>query len=186
MQVRHELIIATPLVVMIGFTAEYGCAQSPSTTNPSTTNPGAILIANNAQAANGETGEPGQTEEGQTGEGQTGDEAQMETVSGTVTYRQRIALPPNAKLVVKLEDISRADAPSTVIAEQTIVTTGQQVPIPFTLIYDPTQIDPRGRYTVRAQIFYGDRLRWTSTKINPVINQGNSTGVEIQLEQVRG
>lgn len=128
----------------------------------------------------------GENDERMTGdEAQTGDQQKMAAISGTVTYRQRIALPPNAKIVVKLEDVSRADAPSTVIAEQTIVTTGQQVPIPFTLTYDPSEIQPMGRYTVRAQIFYGDRLRWTSTKMYPVINQGDSEAIEIQLEPVR-
>lgn len=108
----------------------------------------------------------------------------MATVSGTVSYTQRIALPPAATLVVKLEDVSRADAPSTVIAETTIETAGQQVPIPFTLTYDPAQIEARNRYVVRAQIFYGDQLRWTSTTAYPVITQGNPTDVAIELEQI--
>lgn len=142
-----------------------------------------ILMANQEMAP--ASGMPESSHEEMTPAETQPEEAQMETISGTVSYRQRIALPPNAKLVVKLEDTSRADAPSIVIAEQTIVTTGQQVPIPFTLTYNPSEIQPMGRYTVRAQIFYGDRLSWTSTKMYPVINQGDSTEVEIQLEQVR-
>ncbi len=106
------------------------------------------------------------------------------TVSGTVSYRQRIALPSDAILVVRLEDVSRADAPSTVVAEQTIETAGQQVPIAFTLTYEPDQIQPQNRYVVRAQIFYGDQLRWTSTTAYPVITQDNPTEVAIMLEQV--
>lgn len=114
------------------------------------------------------------------------DEAiEQPTVSGTVAYRQRIALPPNAKLVVRLEDTGRADAPATVIAETTIETNGQQVPIPFTLTYDPAQISPRGRYTVRAQIFYGDQLRWTSTRLYSVaLQEAQSAEVDLQLELV--
>ncbi len=117
--------------------------------------------------------------------GQAVDEYQLATVSGTVTYLQRIALPPHATVVVKLEEVSRADAPSVMLDEQVIETNGQQVPIPFTLTYDPAKIQQRFRYVVRAQIFYGDRLRWTSTKIYSVITQDNPTEVEIQLEQVR-
>lgn len=83
-------------------------------------------------------------------------------VTGTVSYLQRIALPPDATLVVKLEDVSRADSPSTVIAEQRITTSGQQVPIPFELVYNLADIEASNRYAVRAQIFYGDELRWTS------------------------
>jgi len=106
------------------------------------------------------------------------------TVSGTVTYPQRIALPPDATLVVTLEDVSRADAPSTMIAGKTIQTMGQQVPIPFSLTYDPAEIEARNRYVVRAQIFYNDGLQWTSTTAYPVITYENPTEVEIQVEQI--
>ncbi len=105
-------------------------------------------------------------------------------VTGTVTYPQRIALPPDATVVVKLEDVSRADAPSMVIVEQRITTDGQQVPIPFKLVYDPADLEARNRYGVRAQIFYGDELAWTSTTVYPVITQDNPTEVEIQREQI--
>ncbi|MGF1459248.1 MAG: YbaY family lipoprotein [Leptolyngbyaceae cyanobacterium] len=106
------------------------------------------------------------------------------TVTGTVTYNQRIALPPNATLVVTLEDVSRADAPSQVIAGKTIQTAGQQVPIPFSLTYDPAEIVARNRYVVRAQVFYDGGLQWTSTTAYPVITQGNVTEVEIQIEPI--
>lgn len=116
-------------------------------------------------------------------EGETVNPSEM--ISGKVFYRQRIALPPNATLIVKLEDISRADAPSVVISEKKIDLKGQQVPISFTLTYDPQKIDPRFRYSVRAQIFVEDQLMWTSTQVYPVITQNNPKEVEIQLEPVR-
>lgn len=105
-------------------------------------------------------------------------------VTGTVTYRQRIALPPDAQVVVTLEDVSRADAPSTVIAGEIIRPAGQQVPIPFSLTYDPAEIVPQNSYVVRAKIFYGDSLRWTSTTAYPVITRDNPTDVEIVVEQI--
>ena len=117
-------------------------------------------------------------------EGQTVYE--VAAVSGTVSYRQRIALPPEAQLVLKLEDVSLADAPSVAIAEKTIETAGRQVPIPFVLTYDPDEIQPQNRYVVRAQIFYGDQLRWTSTTAYPVITQDSPTDVTIELEPVGG
>ena len=54
-------------------------------------------------------------------------------LTGTVTYRERIALPPNARVEVRLEDVSQADAPADEIASQTIAANGKQVPIPFEL-----------------------------------------------------
>jgi putative lipoprotein len=41
-------------------------------------------------------------------------------VTGEVSYRERIALPPNAVLTVRLLDVSMADAPETVVGEQKI------------------------------------------------------------------
>jgi len=46
-------------------------------------------------------------------------------VTGTVTYRERIALPPTAVITGQLVDVSRADAPAVVIGEQVIHSSGQ-------------------------------------------------------------
>ncbi len=89
-------------------------------------------------------------------------------VSGTVTYRERIALPPDAKIIVSLEDVSRADASSIFVAQQTLRPSGQ-VPIPFELRYIPSAIDLRHRYSLRAVILDSrDELMWTSTESYPV------------------
>ena len=105
-------------------------------------------------------------------------------VTGIVTYRERIALPPDATVVVTLEDVSLADAPSTVIAGDIIHTSGQQVPIPYSVTYDPADIVPQNRYVVRAQIFYDGDLSWTSTTAYPVITQDNPTDVEIVVQPI--
>lgn len=107
---------------------------------------------------------------------------QQRTVTGAVTYRQRSALPPHAVVKVQLLDVSRADAPATVIAEQTIAPQGKQVPIPFSLGYDSAQIKENMRYHVRAQILLNGELAFTSTQAYPVITQGNPTKVEILVQ----
>ena len=43
-------------------------------------------------------------------------EASMKTITGTVAYRERIALPPNAVVSVALEDVSLADAPAKAVS----------------------------------------------------------------------
>ena len=58
------------------------------------------------------------------------------TLSGTVAYRERIALPPDAVLTVRLLDVSRADAASVTLGETRVETDGRQVPLPFTVRYD--------------------------------------------------
>jgi ABC-type transporter Mla MlaB component len=75
-------------------------------------------------------------------------------VTGTVTYLQRIALPPGAVLEVKLLDVSRADAAAVTIAQQLIEPAGRQVPIAFELRYDPSRIEElfdSGSYPSRQQ-----------------------------------
>jgi putative lipoprotein len=106
-------------------------------------------------------------------------------VSGTVTYLQRMALPPTAVVEVKLQDVSKADTPATVIAEQKITTGGKQVPIAFELKYDPAKIEGKHRYAVSARILFDGQLRFTSDKAYPVLGDGVSTsGVEIVVKQV--
>ena len=82
---------------------------------------------------------------------------------GEVFYRERIALPPGAKLVVTLEDVSRMDVASTVLSEDTQILTGSP-PYSFELAYDPRHIDSRMRYSLRARILVEGRLRFTSTQ----------------------
>lgn len=105
-------------------------------------------------------------------------------VSGTVTYRERIALPPGAVVAVSLEDTSLADAASRVVVRRTITPDGQ-IPIPFALDFDGAAIDPRHAYGVRAQIRGADgRLLWTSTSAQPVFVRGHSSQVTVLVQQV--
>lgn len=76
----------------------------------------------------------------------------METLTGTVAYRERIALPPDARVKVTLADVARADAPATVIAETESGSGGRQVPLPFSLTYDPARLTATGTYAVSARI----------------------------------
>jgi putative lipoprotein len=78
-------------------------------------------------------------------------------ITGEVSYRERIALPPNAVLTVRLSDVSLADTPETVIAEQKIEPAGQ-VPIKFEIKVDPAVIQPNVNYALQARITVDDRL----------------------------
>lgn len=113
-------------------------------------------------------------------------ETQDNVVSGTVTYRQRSALPPTAVLLVKIVDVSRADASATVITEQRIETAGKQVPISFDMAYDRSKIQDRNRYAVQAEIRDGGRLLFITDTSYPVITQGSPRNVEITLVPVGG
>nr|WP_102136348.1 YbaY family lipoprotein [Marinobacterium profundum] len=90
-------------------------------------------------------------------------------ISGEVTYRERMALPPGTRTRVLLEDVSKADAPSVLLAEQTIES-ATNVPIPFRLSYDPEVIEPRHRYALRAEIRAADgQLLWVTTGFHGIL-----------------
>ena len=113
--------------------------------------------------------------------------AQAAAVTGTVTYRERIALPPTATISVQLQDVSRADAPAEVIAEQTIPSEGKQVPFAYRLEYDPAQIVESHTYAVRARITDGDRLLFINDTAYLVITRGNPVeNVEVIVVPVGG
>lgn len=98
-----------------------------------------------------------------TGSEQEPDNSLMRVISGEVWYRERIALPPGAEVIVVLEDQSRADAPATVITDYTHIVDGQG-PYPFRLVYDPAAIDDRMTYGLRARIEHDGRLMFSSTE----------------------
>ncbi|WP_375056029.1 YbaY family lipoprotein [Zobellella sp. DQSA1] len=113
--------------------------------------------------------------------------SEQATLSGSLGYLPRIALPDDARVTVALQDVSLADAPAETLAEQNFDTEGRQVPLPFSLNYDPEAIDQRHRYAVRGEIRDGQgTLLWTTAEHYGVLTQGQpSDNIEIRLEQVR-
>ena len=104
-------------------------------------------------------------------------------VTGTVTYRERIALTPDAVVEIKLVDVSRADAPAITIGEQVIEDPGQ-VPISFEIVYSPEQIDQRFTYAVQARITEGNRLAFINDTTYQVITRDSPTHVDMVLVRV--
>ena len=95
-------------------------------------------------------------------------------VTGTVTYLQRIALPSDAVVTVRIEDVSKADAPPELIGEQVIKTRGVQVPIPFAVPYGPDKIEGNLSYSLRVRIEDGtSKLLFINDTSIPVITRGN-------------
>lgn len=105
-------------------------------------------------------------------------------VSGTVGYRERMALDPKAVVVVQLLDVSRMDAPSTVLAEQRIEANGRQPPFDYELKVDAARIDPRMRYAVSARILRGEQLLFINDTQHPVLTQGAGASVDLVLVRV--
>jgi len=96
--------------------------------------------------------------------------AAEKVLTGEILYRERIALPPNAVVTVSLSDVSLADAPATLIGEQTIKDPGQ-VPIKFEIRFDPSVIQQKHTYSLQARITV-DNTIWflndTRYRIDPL------------------
>jgi putative lipoprotein len=101
-------------------------------------------------------------------------------VTGTATYRERIALPDDAVMTVELADVSLADAPSTTLAQQRI--SPVRVPVSFRLDVDRAKIDPRHTYAVSASVrdASGKLLFVTDTR-HSVLTHGAGDKVDIVM-----
>lgn len=111
--------------------------------------------------------------------------ASKASLDGEVFYLQRIALPPTATLSVSLQDVSLADAPAVLLAEQKGPVKGQ-VPLPFHLSYDPDQVKPGHRYSVSARIEVAGKLLFITTEHNGVKLDGSDPQpLKIRVDAVR-
>jgi putative lipoprotein len=106
-------------------------------------------------------------------------------VSGVASYRAKIALPPTAVLIARIEDATDDDAP-VLIAESRTPTTGKQVPLAFRVAFDPAAVTPQREYRVVVSVEDGGRTIWRASKRPRVLEAGKaSEGVQVLLEQAK-
>ena len=110
-----------------------------------------------------------------------GTEEEQAEITGTAMYRERIMLPPNAVFEATLEDVSRADAPATVLGTATVEGAG---PYEFAIAYDASQIDERMSYAVRGKVTVDGQLMFTTDTTNPVLTRGAGNTVDLMLKRV--
>jgi len=111
--------------------------------------------------------------------------AELATIEGTASYRERIAMRPGAVLEVELLDISRADAPAERLASIRVKAQGQ-VPIPFTLHYDPAMVEQNRSYAVTAKLILEGKTVFRSDTVHPVLTRSASDSIEILMVRTGG
>jgi putative lipoprotein len=109
----------------------------------------------------------------------------MKTIEGSVWYRERMMLPPDAEITVSLEDVSKMDVAADIIVTTTFPA-AEGPPWDFAMEYDPLRINSRHRYAVRARIEANGQLLFTNTTQIPVFSGAEGMPVEILVSRVGG
>lgn len=81
-------------------------------------------------------------------------------IRGNVVYRDKVAMPADAELVMRLVDISDPRKP-VVVAENKASIAGKQVPIPFSLPIDPAKATGETN-ALRATIRYDGKIQFVT------------------------
>jgi putative lipoprotein len=113
--------------------------------------------------------------------GQTGP-----AVTGTVSSSDGFVLAPGSEVELTLADVSRMDAPAVVVAKEMLPTNGPYR-IPFSLPYNPADIQPSHTYVVSARVTdKAGKVRYLNLNSTPVLTRGAlSTHVDVVVDPVQ-
>jgi len=106
----------------------------------------------------------------------------MEAITGTVTYLQRIAMPPGAVVEVKLVETHKGA--NKTIVEKKISRPGQ-VPVPFALGYPPKEMRPDRKYSVQARILVDGKPWYVTQTVNHQLRNGRIAHADIILQPAK-
>lgn len=101
-------------------------------------------------------------------------------MTGTVTYREQMALPADAVIEVRLSDVTDPEATKP-MGFAKVAAEGRPVPIPFQLRYDPGKVLDSHIYVLRAAIRSGGKMLYATDTAYPVLTQGKPATAELML-----
>ena len=107
----------------------------------------------------------------------------MTRISGSLLYRARIALAPDAVALIQLEGVNEED--ELVLAEQRMQLDGRQVPIDFTLEVDAETLAQASSWRLQARIEEAGRARWLSEALPLDLTSGDQDLGELELMPYR-
>jgi uncharacterized lipoprotein YbaY/heat shock protein HslJ len=99
----------------------------------------------------------------------------MATLEVRVLASEQPTWPSSVMVSVTLEDSAKTDVAAEKVAEQSIRAAGAP-PYSVTLTYDPSHLNPQGRYGVRARIEEGDHLLFESVYFTPAFERTGLPG----------
>lgn len=109
----------------------------------------------------------------------------LPVVSGDIFYRERIVLPSDATVRVRVVRLDQRGAPRPVIAELAFAPP-RRVPIPFTVACDPGSLEPDAAYGVEVSISRRGKVEFATAEPVPVLADGRpSAGLKILVRRTR-
>ena len=105
-------------------------------------------------------------------------------VRGSISYAADAQPAPDAELVVKLLDVSLADAKASELATTTIVNPGPS-PVDYAIEYEPADIISDRSYVVRATLYAGGQMLFTTDTAYPVLTRGADKTANLNLITVQ-
>ena len=103
-------------------------------------------------------------------------------ISGRIFYFSPIPLPPDAVLIIQIEDSAHNRARP--LAEQQIDLAGQTAPVSFQTTIDRDLIGKKARVTVRARIEQNGKQLFASKASHPALSKGQPIPDDMQLQNV--
>ena len=107
-------------------------------------------------------------------------------VQGEITYLQRMALPPEAEVEVRLQDITQQDVVADSLAATRFRMNGRQVPVPYRLSVPASWLDSDHRYAVSAKIELFGKAWYVTDTVHPLPSGDGPHRVDIQLVRAKG
>lgn len=92
----------------------------------------------------------------------------MVTLSGQITYPEKVAMASSVVVRIQVVDVSRADAPAQPIASTEILPEGRQIPLDYKIEVPRNAFEPNHRYQVVVRITEGPVLRFITKVAHPV------------------
>lgn len=160
---KYPLMLITALAASLSLAA---CSQSEDTAASADGDQVSLSAGDTAEGGqvSPSAGDTADTSSAEATETPAAEAAETTTLSGRLSYRERMALPEEGVIIVQLLDVSLADAPAEILAEKHLTPEGQ-VPVDFRLAYDPAEVQTNHRYALRGEIRDAQgELLWTTTE----------------------
>ena len=106
-------------------------------------------------------------------------------VTGSASYRERMALLPGTVLEATLEDVSKADAPAVIVGQTRLENLGNP-PFDFAIPYNPKDIVTNHSYVVRARILSGTDVLFVTDTAYPILTMAHKGPAKLLLVRAAG